>query len=182
MTKHEIIAGLQALGELAREDNRVIDIAIYGGAAIVLAWNFRVATKDVDAVVMNAQDGEFLRAAVAKVAAAKGFAPDWLNDAVKGFLHQKQDLQELPLFSGHENCGIRVFTPTAEYMLAMKCMAMRLGEGSQDAADIRSLLATLKIQTLDAAMDIVARYYPEEMIAPRVRFGLEELIEQAKAP
>jgi hypothetical protein len=33
--------------------------------------------------------------------------------------------------------------PTAEYLLAMKCMAMRIdaADGSQDLADIRALMA-----------------------------------------
>ena len=179
MDKAEIIDSLKLLGEIAAKDNRVIDIAVYGGAAIVLVWNFRVSTRDVDAVVVDAKDGRFLRRAVAKVAEIKGLEPDWMNDAVKGFIHERQDLRELPLFSEQENCGIRVFAPSAEYMLAMKCIAMRLDDPrSQDADDIKNLLAVLNIQDADTALDIVRRYYPEKMIAPKARFGLEELIEQ----
>lgn len=181
MDRAEIIANLQALGDMARREGRTVDIAVYGGAAIVLVWNFRVSTRDVDAVVLDARDSQFLRDAVAEVANAKGLEPDWMNDAVKGFIHERQDLEALPLFSDEANCGIRVYAPSAEYMLAMKCMAMRLGEPqSQDASDIRDLLALLGIQELEAALDIVRRYYPDGRIAPKVRFGLEELLEQGK--
>ena len=181
MDRAEIIASLQALGEIARRAGRTVDIAVYGGAAIVLVWNFRVSTRDVDAVVMDARDSEFLRDAVAEVAEAKGLPPDWMNDAVKGFIHERQDLEALPLFSDAANCGIRVYVPSAEYMLAMKCMAMRLDEPqSQDANDIRDLLAVLEIRSLDRALSIVRHYYPDGMIPPKVRFGLEELLEQAR--
>ena len=186
MDRAEIIDGLRMLGEIARERGRVVDIAVYGGAAITLAWEFRASTRDVDAVAVDAKDGRFLREAAAKVAEIKGLEPDWINDAVKGFIHDKQELEELPVFSSEENCGIRVFVPSAEYMLAMKCMAMRLDEPqSRDAEDIGNLLAELGIREVDVALDIVRRYYPDGVIAPKVRFGLEEIIEQRgheKAP
>lgn len=176
MDKTQIIAALGLLAEIARREGRVIDIAIYGGAAIILAWGFRVSTMDVDAVCMDTKANPFLRKAVAEVAEAQGLEADWLNDAVKGFIHGKQDLRELPLFCKAENPGLRVFVPSAEYMLAMKSMAMRLEPHSTDADDIESLLDTLGIDHVDAALDIVSKYYPDNLIAPKVRFGLEEII------
>ena len=44
----EIRRALTRLGEIAWGAQRIIDMAVYGGSAIVLAWGFRVATKDVD--------------------------------------------------------------------------------------------------------------------------------------
>jgi hypothetical protein len=57
---------------------------VYGGAALVLTFPNRVATKDVDAVFQGRAG--WMREATAAVAAARDWPPDWLNDAVKGFL------------------------------------------------------------------------------------------------
>ena len=50
----------------------MVDMAVYGGSAIVLAWEFRVATRDVDAVVHG--DPTFIRRAVKQVADEQGLA------------------------------------------------------------------------------------------------------------
>ena len=41
---------LTELAMLARDEGKVVDLAIYGGAALMLVSNFRITTKDVDAV------------------------------------------------------------------------------------------------------------------------------------
>ena len=41
---------LTELGLRARAQGKVLEIAIYGGSALMLASNFRVTTQDVDAV------------------------------------------------------------------------------------------------------------------------------------
>ena len=52
----------QALRELGRRTHaagRVVEIAIYGGCAVMLTLNYRVATRDVDAVFEK--DKDFVR-------------------------------------------------------------------------------------------------------------------------
>lgn len=41
---------LEALGTRAYAEGKTIEIAIYGGSALMLTFDWRVATKDVDAV------------------------------------------------------------------------------------------------------------------------------------
>jgi hypothetical protein len=48
----------QALDELGRRthaEDKTIEIAIYGDSALMLTYNWRVATRDVDAVFENGQ-------------------------------------------------------------------------------------------------------------------------------
>ena len=42
-------AALDELGELARAAGKRIDLVIYGGSALALAFDYRRATKNVDA-------------------------------------------------------------------------------------------------------------------------------------
>ena len=84
---------------------------------------------------------------------------DWLNDAVKGYLSTQADFDE------HlELANLKVLTASPEYLLAMKCLAMRLGEEFQDDQDVRFLLRYLNITRYEAAVEMVARYCPIERV------------------
>src|SRR5258707_15826854 len=89
---------LAALGAKAIAAGKIIDIAIYGGSALVLTFPGRVATKDVDAVLLN--DPAWLRAAAVQVAEENGWPIDWLNDGVKGWLSHR-DAEAKRLFKSY---------------------------------------------------------------------------------
>ena len=55
LTAQDLHDAFMELGGLARREGKVIDLAVYGGSALMLASNFRVATQDVDAVVEGDQ-------------------------------------------------------------------------------------------------------------------------------
>jgi hypothetical protein len=61
-------------------------------------------------------------------------------------------------------------------MLAMKCLAMRIGEGYRDEDDIRYLLRNLGIQSLAEAKQILARYYPIANYPETALPALEEML------
>ncbi len=177
-SKQDIQHGLTRLGEIAYESRKVIDIALYGGSAIALAWEFRVSTKDVDAVVRG--DPAFLRDAVRQVAEEEGWPQDWLNDGVKGFLSAHEELRLQGTYPVPERPGLRVYVPTPEYMLAMKCMAMRPEgvAGAQDIDDIRKLIGISDMQTHDEVLALVEKFYPRALIPPKVALGVEEIMQQ----
>jgi len=72
----ELASELDAAGQRA-------EIFLVGGAAIALCFDGRRATRDLDAVFAPTDS---VRRAAAVVAGREGLDPDWLNDAVKGFL------------------------------------------------------------------------------------------------
>jgi hypothetical protein len=76
--------------------------------------------------------------------------------------------------------NLRIFAPHPEYLLAMKCLAMRLGEEFQDRNDVALLLNILKITRLDDAKAVLMRYYPLERYPVRALYVLEELIASAQ--
>jgi hypothetical protein len=55
LTAQDLHDAFMDLGIRARREGKVIDLAIYGGSALMLASNFRIATQDVDAVVAGDQ-------------------------------------------------------------------------------------------------------------------------------
>ena len=73
-----------------------------------------------------------------------------------------------------EHLGVFVAQP--EYLLAMKCAALRLGEAFHDLDDVRFLLRDLNVRTTAEAMGIVTRYFDETQLPPKTRLALEELL------
>ena len=176
LKKEDILRGLRKIDTRAREAGVIVDLSIYGGAALALAFDIRRATRDVDAVVHGAP--HFLRLAAAEVAADEGWPQDWLNDGVKGFTSGNEKMRLMESFEASPTGGLRVHTPAPEYLFAMKCMAMRPEglDGSHDISDIEALAEAAGIVDADAALSLVEAFYPASRIPPKVRFGLEEIM------
>ena len=125
-------------------------------------------SNDVDAFF---RPTKLIREAAARVADRAGVSQSWLNDAVKAFLSPRGDFHpylDLP--------HLRVFVSRPEYLLAMKCASMRLGEEFQDLDDVRFLLRYLNVTSADEALEIVTRYFDEKQLLPKTRLALEELL------
>jgi len=157
--------------ELARTDTHA-ELYLVGGAVMCLALHARDATRDVDAWF---QPAERVREAAARVAARAAVPAGWLNDAVKGWLGTRGTFD--PYW---ERPNLQVFVAHPEYLLAMKCMAMRLGEEFRDLDDVRYLLRYLNVTHAADALAIVARYFEAERIPAKTRFALEELMTESR--
>jgi hypothetical protein len=133
-----------------------------------LAYHARPSTADVDALFRPAKE---LRHAAARAAARARMPADWLNDAVKGYLSPLADFTPF-LELDH----LRVLVAQPEYLLAMKCLAMRIGAEFHDEEDVRFLLRLLDIRSYEAALQIVTRYYPLDRFPQKSLYALEELL------
>jgi hypothetical protein len=174
-----LLRAFHDLGRAAWAEGTTIEIAVYGGSALMLTFDWRVATKDVDGVFEA--DRDIVRRLAARIAEDYGWPADWLNDGVKGFLSVRDHEAGMKLLSGEfpsaDEPGLRVFVPTTEYLFAMKCRAMRLGgvDENRDIEDIRRLAAEIGLRTLEDAIALVASFYPRSQLQPKVQFGLEEI-------
>jgi hypothetical protein len=184
--RQTIEKAFERLGELAVAAGKIVDISVYGGSALVLTLNHRPATRDVDAVFER--DRRFIREAAETVAAEFGWAGDWINDSVKGFLSREDAAPGVKrLFKTYPATGsegLRVLIASPEYLFAMKCLAMRAGDVTNhgDVDDIRRLAASLGIASANQAIELVSRFYPANILPPKTRFGLEEMFGQDIPP
>lgn len=144
------------------------EVHVFGGAAMVLAFNAREATRDVDALFEP--DGHVLDAAH-EVAAELDLPQSWLNNQASNYVSRRAG-RGTPVFD-HPN--LRVMTTPAEHLLAMKVRAAR---AARDADDVRLLLDHLEVRTVAAVEDIVARYFPDEPLSDRSRLLLEDLLSE----
>lgn len=141
------------------------ELHVFGGAAMVLAFDARAATRDVDALFQP--DGPVLEAA-REVADELGLPASWHNQAssyVSGRAGRGTPVYDHP--------NLRVMTTPPEHLLAMEVRAAR---AVRDAEDIRLLLEVLNLHTMQDVVEVVARYFPDEPLSDRSRQLVEDLL------
>jgi hypothetical protein len=168
LSKSEILHLLHALNDELRAEGVKGHVQIAGGAVMCLAFNARESTRDVDALFEPSV--KVLDAAL-RVASKEGVRDTWLNDAVKGYVSDRGSFEPFLELS-----NLKVFCASAEYMLAMKCLAMRIGEGYHDEEDIRYLLRNLDIRRYEDAEEIIGRYYSLAEFPDAALMALRELL------
>jgi uncharacterized nucleotidyltransferase DUF6036 len=176
VTRSEIVAltqtDLRRLFELLNQELRGSEthgeLFLVGGAVMCLAYATRPSTLDVDAVFRPPTE---VREAAARAAVRGRVKADWLNDAVKGFMSSRGDF--VPFL---ELDHLRIMMARPEYLLAMKCLAMRLGAEFHDEEDVRYLLRLLEVHTYESAVTIITQYYPLERFPQKTLYALAELL------
>lgn len=131
-TREEIEAGLKRLGELAQAKGLHIQLTLVGGAVMVLRFDARPSTRDVDAVILLPREARLVRELAKQVAEEQDWNEDWLNDGAKGYL---VGISEGPIL--FQSPGMEARAPSMEQLLAMKLSAWR---DDIDISDARRLL------------------------------------------
>ncbi len=174
LTRAQILEALGALSRGLAARGIQGEICLFGGTAMLLAFDARETTRDVDAVF---EPPQLVREIAGNVARELGLPADWLNVGVKGFLSPKGDFiaENLPEFP-----KLRVTRPTTRYLLAMKCLASRVPgyDTDGDRTDILHPANELGIDAADQVLDIVAAYYPRERIPVKTQFFVREIMEE----
>ena len=170
LTQKDIRRLLELLNEELRQSEITGELYLVGGAVMCLAYNARQSTADVDALFQPATQ---VRKAADRVAAKANMPAEWLNDGVKGFLSENADFA-----SFLELDHLRVMVAEPRYLLAMKCLAMRIGAEFHDEEDVRFLLRLLDVRSYDQALEIISKYYPLERFPQKTLWALEELLGQ----
>jgi hypothetical protein len=192
--RDQLLAALNEIAEAAVQAHTRLDIAVYGGSALMLASNFRFTTEDVDIAEIGESWPDWLSNVVARIAMRNGWEEHWLNDAVTSFLsplaRAERDLVIWGTFPRQaDKTGLTVFVPTARYMLALKLRALRVAKfekGTKDLADVASLLRVLDIKDVEAAISVLSEFFPKSAAdADKARFVVRHVLameDQSDAP
>jgi hypothetical protein len=177
LTREVILRGLQALSDGLGKQGITGEVCLFDGTVMVLAFTARLTTKDVDALFQPTQT---IRELARRIAVEQHLPADWLNDGVKGFISARHETiaGNLPQFP-----HLRLTMPVPEYLLAMKCMAARIGgttDEPSDVADIVFLIRHLKLKSAKEVLDLVGQYYPASRIPVKTQYLVEGLFEEGK--
>lgn len=163
MTAEEITQYLSELNDELRLMDIKGEVSLYGGAVMCLAFKSRPATKDVDAIFEPVKE---IRNASRRIAERHNLRIDWLNLAVKMFVvdHPRQVFFHLS--------NLIVTIPDADYILAMKMLALR--PNTEDENDAIFLIGRLDLKSSREVLAIVSDYYPKKEVKQSTVFWLNE--------
>jgi predicted nucleotidyltransferase len=163
--KNDIEKYLRMVGHELHEKGLTLDILLLGGAAMLIEVGNRESTQDIDTFFWS--DFGAIAKAAAAVAEREGLQDGWLNNAAAGFTHNfiKQPSGKL----WRQFPGLRIYTPSLEYLLVTKVMAGR----PRDDGDIRALAQMLGVSERKDVLDLVLQYVPKEDVALDVLRGIE---------
>ena len=157
---------LRALDEELRRRRVRADVHLVGGAAMLLAYGDRPATRDLDGTW--APD-EPVREAAWAVADRMGLPRSWLNNQASVYMSSRAGTGRT-VYAGR---NLRVMVSPPEHLLAMKVMASR---PASDVADIRILVQRLGLRSRDAVLELVRAHFPDDPIPERAFDLLDDLM------
>jgi hypothetical protein len=111
----KIFSLFEELNEELKKEGQKAEIGLLGGTVMCLVFNVREATRDVDTVF---EPKDLIRKIALIIGERHGIGEDWLNDAAKGYLSKNIDKNDVLNLS-----NLYVWSPRADYMLAMKCIS-----------------------------------------------------------
>jgi hypothetical protein len=163
-----LLDAFDRIGRAAVDAGTKLQIAVYGGSALMLASNFRFATEDVDVSKLDHPLPEWLATVVQKLAQQNHWHQDWFNDGVAFHLSPLADSAADHLEFGTfprdgTPAGLAVSVPSAEYLLALKLKAFRITDplrGETERLDILNLMSVVGISTVNDAIGLLGRYFP----------------------
>ena len=163
-----LLDAFDQIGRAAVMAGTKLQIAVYGGSALMLASNFRFATEDVDVSELERPLPGWLGSVVQEIARKNHWQDDWFNDWVAFHLGSLADRAADHLEFGTfprdgSSPGLVVSVPSAEYLLALKLKAARILDplrGETERLDILNLMQVLGISSTDEALTLLGRYFP----------------------
>jgi hypothetical protein len=188
--REALLDAFDSIGRAAVQAGKKLQIAVYGGSALMLASNFRFATEDVDVSELERPLPNWLAVVVLEIAQRNKWVEDWFNDGVAFHLSALADAAADHLEFGTfprdaTPAGLVVSVPSAEYLLALKLKAFRIMDplrGETERLDILNLMQVVGISTADDAIALLGRYFPTSAASPeKQRFLLNNMNREGAA-
>lgn len=137
-TKDNIDEYLRELGKVFRKKNGTktpAELIVVGGAAVLINYNFRESTQDIDAII---HASSVMKEAIFELAEVHGWTDDWLNDDFHYTPSFTSKLNEVSQYYRTFSNVLEIRTVSAEYLVAMKLMSGR--DRKNDLSDIIGII------------------------------------------
>ncbi len=110
LTKDQIIKAFARVGEILWQQKKRGEIAVFGGTAIILEYDFRAATQDVHARI-DSEHGAIIDAQQ-QVARELGLPSFWLNEPATSYLSSAADFDLFDTYPDQARPGLIVYVAT----------------------------------------------------------------------
>jgi hypothetical protein len=131
----------KAIEELSSEykkissNEKISKIILVGGAAVLLNYNFRKTTGDIDASIYSSKE---MLSAINNVALKNKFPNDWINTDFENSSSYSENLEKVSKYYKTFSNKIEVRSIEGEYLIAMKLTSGR--DYKHDLSDIAGIL------------------------------------------
>ncbi|MGH9129163.1 MAG: hypothetical protein ACRDY2_09395 [Acidimicrobiales bacterium] len=149
--------------------NLTCRVYLFGGGAMVMAFEGRPATRDLDARYTSTSA---VQEEVSAVAEEMGMPRSWLNEQGVVYLPQLDDPAPFAVFD-HPN--LTVTRASDRHLLAMKAGAAR---AIQDEDDIVALMGRLGITSVEGVVEVHDEVFPDEPLPPRALDLLGQIVSE----
>lgn len=181
LDRETIEKAFRLMGQYLLDRKTLGEIAIYGGSAILFQFDWRRASRDVDARVTSDRGHGIVMDAVAYAAAQLGLPRSWLNESVAMYARRGEgeaDRISLGLYPSPERFGLRVTAAKPSYIMAMKLKALeRTTIDDRDYDDVVNPGVECGVCTADGLREVFRQFFPGEEFPPRAEMRLGELAE-----
>ena len=162
------------------------EIIMVGGASVLMNYNFRETTGDIDAMIVSES---MMRDAIRTVRYMYDLRGDWLNDDFRETESYSDKIRQYATYYKTFSNVVRVYTLKAEYLVAMKLVAGR--EYKKDCSDIVGILREQKANGKPLAFEDINRaviemygswdavkQYPKELLEDSLVGDLDKIFEE----
>src|SRR5271156_3302051 len=167
LNRDEIESTLAELADQLNARNVRAKIYLVGGAVMVLAFDTRFTTGDIDASMHPTDD---VLAVAAEIGDRRGLGAEWLNNSAQQFIPVFKEPNWQPIL---KSGNVEIVAADEQSMLAMK---MRAGRGSRDRLDINFLVKRCGITSVAEALELYEEFFPEDPLPDRTLPLLDEAV------
>ena len=174
LDKATILNAFDALSSRLEHRRIVVDVYLFGGGAMVFAFDEREATQDLDARFTSTSAA---LAEVRAVAQELGLPSWWLNEQGTSYLPRGDDPFPVPVFD-HPN--LRVMRASDRHLLAMKAAASR--RNTPDIGDLRFLAERLGLSTTADVVRVHNEVFPDNSLSVAKVAVIQEAMGTSREP
>lgn len=168
LSRAQIEEALSRLAQRLHHRGVHAELYIFGGGAMVLGYNAREATMDLDASITRGHGA--VTAEARAVATELGLPSWWLNEQATSYLPTGTDSDARTIV---DRPGLRVIAASPHHLLAMKARAAR----QRDISDILTLARLVSVTSATQITRLVEEVFPGEPLSARSTAVLADLDE-----
>ena len=174
LDRETILKAFSRLAARLQHRHTVVDVYLFGGGAMVFAFDEREATQDLDARFTSTSAAV---AEVRSVADELGLPSWWLNEQGTAYLPRRDEAFPVPVFD-HPN--LRVMRASDRHLLAMKAAASR--RNTRDIHDLQMLAARLGLDSADAVIRAHDDVFPDDHLSETKVAVIREAMGEGTGP